>query len=148
LHATAQDALYIGEGSIVYIEYRLELADGTLVYDNVGKDPFVYEAGGNKILQALDEALRGRRAGDRRVVRLAARDGFGGIDDRLLVEVPLLRLPEDARTAGAVVLAENPRGRKQRAVVREVKDHTAVLDYNHPLAGKDLVYFVKIVDVK
>ena len=138
----------IREGSIVYIEYSAELVDGTFVSGNIGKDPMVYEAGGNKVLPTLDRALRGRVAGESGVIRLNPAEAFGAVDDDLFVEVPIHLLPEDARTPGSVVLAENPRGEKQRAKVSEVREDVVVLDYNHPLAGKEVIYFVTILDVK
>jgi len=146
--ATPQEGLPIVEGSIVYIEYRVELGDGTLVTSNVGKDPIVYEAGGNQVLPALDRALRGRKAGDSGMIRLSAGEAFGTIDEDLFVEVPLDRLPEGARTPGAAIVAENPQGEKQRVEVREITGEVAVLDYNHPLAGEELVYYVNVLDVK
>ncbi len=148
LSASAGEELFVEEGRIVYIEYKVELTDGTVVSNNVGKDPVVYEAGGNRVLRALDKALRGMKAGDSRVVTLSAADAFGNVDDSLIVEVPLDRVPGDARTTGSVMIAENPEGNKQRVTVREIRGEVAVLDYNHPLAGWELTYTVKILDVK
>ncbi len=170
LTASAGEELFVEEGRIVYIEYKVELTDGTVVSNNVGKDPVVYEAGGNRVLRALDKALRGMKAGDSRVVTLSAADAFGNVDgmkagdsrvvtlsaadafgnvdDSLIVEVPLDRVPGDARTTGSVMIAENPEGNKQRVTVRDIRGQVAVLDYNHPLAGRELRYTVKILDVK
>lgn len=144
----AQEVLYIKKGSIVYIEYAVERVDGSLVTSNIGKEPVVYEAGGNRILPSLDLALRGRKAGDSDVVRLSAEAAFGLVDEALLVEIPLDQLPVDARTPGSVLVAENPQGGKQRVVVKEVGSDVAVLDYNHPLAGQEIIYRVRILDVR
>ncbi|MDA9983371.1 FKBP-type peptidyl-prolyl cis-trans isomerase [Gammaproteobacteria bacterium] len=144
----AQADLTVVEGSVVSIEYRVELTDSTAVFDNVGKDPMVYEAGGAAILPALDAALRGLKAGDAKVVYLKPEDAYGAVNGSLFVEVPLEQLPEDARHAGAVLVSANDRGEQQRVTVREVKDAVAIVDYNHPLAGQNLVYRIKILDVK
>lgn len=148
LSASAEEELFVEEGRIVYIEYKVELADGTVVSNNVGKDPVVYEVGGNRVLRALDKALRGMRSGDSRVVTLSAADAFGNVDDSLIVAVPLDQVPGDARTPGSVMIAENSEGNKQRVTVSEIRGQVAVLDYNHPLAGRELRYTVKILDVK
>lgn len=142
------DGIPIEEGNIVYLEYSAELVDGTVVSSNVGKDPVVYEAGGKKVLPALDRALRGRRAGESGMVRLSAAEAYGNVDEGLFVEVPLASLPEDARNTGAVLVVENTSGEKQRVEVREVRGQLAVLDYNHPLAGEEIIYYVRILDVK
>ena len=144
----AQVDLTVVEGSVVSIEYRVELTDGTAVFDNVGANPMVYEAGGATILPVLDAALRGLKAGDAKVVYLKAADAYGAVNTNLLVEVPLEQLPEDAHHAGAVLVSANDRGEQQRVTVREVKDAVAIVDYNHPLSGQNLVYHIKILDVK
>ena len=136
------------KGSIIYLQYRVELLDGTVVTHNEGEEPAVFEAGGGKILPALDRALRGRKAGEEGIVRLSAEEAFGAVDEELIVEVPLETLPQDARSSGAVLVAEDPDGVKQRVEVREIRGDTALLDYNHPLAGREILYFVKILDVK
>ena len=146
--ADSGEDISISEGNIVYLEYSAELVDGTVVSSNVGKDPVVYEAGGKKVLPALDRALRGRRAGESGTVRLSAAEAYGRVDESLFVEVPLASLPEDARKAGAVLMAENSAGEKQRVAVLEVRGEQAVIDYNHPLAGEEIIYYVRILDVK
>ncbi len=148
VYSWAQADLTVVEGSVVYVEYIVELTDGTAVSGNVGKDAMVYEAGGASILPALDAALRGLKAGDARVVYLKPADAYGTVNEKLFVEVPLEQLPEDARNTGAVLVSANERGEQQRVTVREVKDAVAIVDYNHPLAGRNLVYRIKILDVK
>ena len=144
----AQEDLVVVAGSIVSMEFTAELDDGTVITNNVGKKPVIYEAGGTRILPALDAALRGLKAGDTKVVRVKATDAYGEVDDDLLVEVPLDQLPIDARNIGSVMVAENQDGSQRRVVVREIRDAIAIVDYNHPLAGHDLVYSVNILDVK
>lgn len=148
VYSWAQTDLTVEEGSVVYVEYSVELTDGTAVFDNVGKEAMVYDAGGTAILPALDAALRGLKAGDARVVYLKPADAYGTVNEKLFVEVPLEQLPEDARRTGAVLVSANERGEQQRVTVREVKGTVAVVDYNHPLAGQNLVYHIKILDVK
>ncbi len=144
----AQADLTVAEGSVVSLQYIVELTDGTAVFDNIGREPMVYEAGGSSILPVLDAALRGLKAGDTRVVNMDAADAFGAVNEKLFVEVPLDQLPEDARSTGAVLVSENERGEQQRVTVREVGNKVAIVDYNHPLAGQNLVYRIKILDVK
>ena len=137
----------IENGNTVSIEYTLTLDDGTVVDSNVGKDPLVYEAGAGQILPALDQALSGLGEGDTKSVALSAADGYGEIDESLYFEVPLGQLPENARQPGTPLVAKREDGRELRVLVHEVKDETAVLDYNHPLAGKALSFAVRIVTV-
>ncbi len=137
----------IESGKTVSIEYTLSLEDGTVVDTNVGQDPLVYEAGGGQILPALDAALVGLSEGDTKSVDLAPGDGYGEIDEKLRFEVGIDQLPENAREVGTPLVAKREDGQELRVRVHDLNDSTAVLDYNHPLAGESLSFSVKIVDV-
>ena len=134
-------------GKTVSIEYTLTLNDGTVVDSNVDGNPLVYEAGGGQILPALDEALIGLSEGDSKSVQLAAKEGYGEVDEKLRMEVPIDQLPDDARKVGTPLVARRQDGQEMHVVVHDVKDSTAVLDYNHPLAGKELSFAVRVVSV-
>lgn len=137
----------IESGKTVAIEYTLTIGDGTVVDSNVGDDPLVYEAGSGQILPALDAALIGLDEGDTKSVDVAAGDGYGEVDEKLLFEVELDQLPEDARTIGTPLVARREDGQELRVRVHDVRDDTAVLDYNHPLAGEPLSFAVRVVSV-
>jgi FKBP-type peptidyl-prolyl cis-trans isomerase 2 len=137
----------IESGKTVSIEYTLSLNDGTVVDSNVGENPLVYEAGGGQILPALDDALIGLSEGESKSVQLAAKQGYGEVDEGLRMEVAIDQLPDDARKAGTPLVARRQDGQEMRVVVQEVGDATAVLDYNHPLAGEDLSFSVRVLSV-
>lgn len=137
----------IESGKTVSIEYTLTLNDGTVVDSNVGNDPLVYEAGGGQILPALDAALIGLAEGDTKDVDLEPGDGYGEVDEKLRFEVGIDQLPESAREVGTPLVARREDGQELRVRVHDVGDATAVLDYNHPLAGEALSFSVRVVDV-
>jgi len=137
----------IESGKTVSIEYTLTLDDGSVVDTNVGDEPLVYEAGGGQILPALDAALIGLDEGDTKSVELPASDGYGEIDEKLRFEVPIEQLPENAREVGTPLVARREDGQELRVRVHDVGDAAAVLDYNHPLAGENLSFSVRVVGV-
>jgi FKBP-type peptidyl-prolyl cis-trans isomerase SlyD len=137
----------IESGKNVAIEYTLTLEDGTVVDSNVGNEPLVYEAGGGQILPALDAALIGLSEGDTRSVDLPAEHGYGVVDEKLMLEVPLEHLPEDARQIGTPLVAQGEGGQELRVRVHQITDDAAILDYNHPLAGESLSFSVRVVSV-
>ena len=73
---------------------------------------------------------------------------FGEVNPAAFKEVPREKIPADALKVGTVLAARGPGGRTLPVRVSEVKDETVVLDMNHPLAGKTLVFDVKIMEVK
>lgn len=141
----AQDAITVGDQ--VGIEYTLTLKDGTTVDTNVGKEVLVYTQGEQRILLKLQEALVGLKVGDKKIVRLAAVDAYGPINPKALQQVPIEQVPEDARKPNTILQASTPEGRQTQVRVREVNKDYVVIDGNHPLAGQDLTFDVKIVSV-
>mgnify|MGYP001821442395 FL=1 len=142
------DPAVIESGSSVGIEYTLKLEDGTTVDSNVGGSPLTFTQGSGEILPALDEALLGAKVGDTQEVQLTAENGYGPVNPAAFQEVPLDKLPEDARVAGTMLMAGGPDGQEHPVRVHEVKEETAVLDFNHPLAGKTLNFDIKILSIE
>lgn len=137
----------IKEGSEVGIEYTLTLDDGTVADSNVGQEPLVYTQGGGQILPALEQALEGLAPGDSKQVDLEAAEGYGEVNPQAYQNVPIDQIPEQSREVGAVLIASSPDGRQQQIRIHEVQDDAVVVDFNHPLAGKDLSFAIKVVSV-
>ncbi|MGI9590082.1 MAG: FKBP-type peptidyl-prolyl cis-trans isomerase [Myxococcota bacterium] len=135
-------------GSTVGIEYKLTLEDGTVVDQNVGEEALRFEQGAGQIIPGLDKELLGMQAGESKQVKVTPEDGYGPINPDAYTEVPVSELPEDARTPGAELMARDESGRSQRLRVDKIEGETATLDFNHPLAGKTLVFDVKILEVQ
>ena len=138
----------IANGHRVSIEYILTLADGTVADSNVGGEALVYEHGASQILPALEKELLGLSVGDTTQVSLTAAEGYGEVDPSLFHTVPASEIPEDAREVGARLTAESASGDRRVVRVREVKGDEIVVDLNHPLAGKDLEFEIKILAIE
>lgn len=138
----------ISEGKQVSIEYTLSLEDQQVVDSNVGKDPLIYVHGSQQIIPGLENALEGMAVGEQKQVKLEAEEGYGPVQEQAVVEVPMEQLPEDARTVGTMVQGQGPSGQPVRGRVADMKEETAVIDFNHPLAGKTLFFDVKVLDIQ
>ena len=138
----------ISEGSKVSIEYTLKLEDDSVVDSNVGAEPLVFVQGGAHIIPGLEKALEGLNVGDEKEVTVSPEEGYGPLSETAFVEVGKTEIPEDAQVVGAQLQAENPKGEMVYPVVTEIKDETVILDFNHPLAGKELNFNVKILDIE
>lgn len=138
----------IAEGSKVSIEYTLKLDDGTTADSNVGRQPLVFEQGKGQLLPAFEEELAGRESGEVVEFRLGPEQGYGTVDPELRREVDLDAVPEEGREVGAQLVSEDQQGNRRVIRVHELRDATAVLDLNHPLAGEPLNFEVKILEVE
>ena len=139
-----EDAAMIEDGKQVSFTYTLTI-EGELIESNTGREPLVYIQGGDQILTALEAELEGLTAGDKKTVNLDAANGYGEVNKEAFQEVPLEQLPEDARQVGAMLQAQDFPGPLR---IAEINEDVAVLDFNHPLAGKDLSFDIIIVAVE
>lgn len=146
--AEGDAASVVGPGKKVSIEFTVTLDDGRVPDSNVGKGPLVFEAGANKILPGLERELVGMKQGETRTVVLSAENGYGPVRAELFRAVPVEHIPEQARQAGAVVIANDPEGHQVPVRVHEVKSDEIVVDFNHPFAGQAVTFNVKVVDIE
>jgi len=138
----------VKDGAQVSLEYTLTLENKTVVESNIGKEPMAYRQGAHEIVPGLERALDGLVKGDKKHVVVKPADGYGEWDAKAVQEVKKSVIPEAARKVGAQLEAKSPDGDSLFPRVTEVKDETVVLDFNHPLAGKTLIFDVTILDVK
>jgi FKBP-type peptidyl-prolyl cis-trans isomerase 2 len=134
----------ISKGKKVAIEYTLTLDDGSTVQSNVGGPPLPFVVGEGQIIPGLEAALQGKAARERVKVKIAPDQAYGLVDPKKVQEVPLDKIPEDARKVGTLLSAQGFDGPIR---VAEVRPDVVVLDFNHPLAGKALTFDVLVLSI-
>lgn len=137
----------ISEGKKVSIEYRVSLTDGTEIDSNIGYDSLTFIQGQNEILPALEQALEGLGSGTKTNVKLTPEQAYGPIDDEYFHTVDLDMVPEELRYQGAYLSVEDDNGEFYKARINKINANEAIIDFNHPLAGKSLIYEIKVLDV-
>jgi FKBP-type peptidyl-prolyl cis-trans isomerase SlyD len=138
----------IEKGSTVQLEYTLKDDAGTVLDSNKGQSPLTYTQGEQQIMPGLEKQLVGLHAGEEKKVVLKPEEAYGPVDPSAQTEVPKNLLPPEALTVGARLLARNATGEQRPVTVKEIKDQTVILDLNHPLAGKTLVFDLKVLGVE
>jgi|SRR5215204_2575207 len=144
----ADAGMVIADGKQISLEFTLSLDDKTKVQSNIGQEPMVYLHGSQQIIPGLEKQLTGLKVGDTKHVEISPEDGYGPVDPKRTQEVEKDKIPEEARKIGAKLTGRGPQGQPMYAEVKEVKDKTLVLDLNHPLAGKKLIFDVKVLKVE
>lgn len=137
---TSSGSDQIVEGSRVTLQYVASAPGSTEIdYGNVTE----FIQGQHEIFPALEREVVGMKPGEEKKVELRPGEGFGPHDDRKKLNIPKTLLPFGAKPGDAL---RNDAG--ELATVTEVGSTMAVLDYNHPLAGKRLVVKLKILKVE
>ena len=137
----------IAKNTVVGIEYRLTVSDGTEVDTTAERGPMEYLHGHKNIIPGLEKELEGREVGDALDVSVGPAQGYGEHDPERVVQVSREQLGFDAEV-GAVVAARLPDGREQHLLIAEIEDDTVTLDGNHPLAGQTLRFEVSVASIR
>ena len=139
-HGFAADFAQIVDGSSVTVLYHIT-SPGEAGFEV--KDVSQFVQGKHQLLPALEREVTGMKTGEEKKVELSAEEGFGPYDVKKQKTVPKSDLP--AGTKEGAVLKDHA---GQPATVIQLSDSSAVMDYNHPLAGKPLVVQLKILKVE
>ncbi len=144
----AKNDLVVKDGMLVSMDYTLKGTDGKLIDTNKGREPLKYVHGQKMMIPGLERELTGMKVGGEKNVTVKPEDAYGPINKNAFQEVPKEKLPANGLKVGAVLAAKSPEGQVVPMRVHEIKDSTVVMDMNHPMAGKTLVFNVKIVDIQ
>jgi FKBP-type peptidyl-prolyl cis-trans isomerase SlyD len=137
----------VEKGSTVKLEYTLKDDAGVVVDSNKGHDPLIYTQGSDEMFPELEKEITGMHVGEEKRVVLKPEQAFGLADPKAQAEVPKSMLPPEALNVGAHLMARNQAGEQRPVTVKDIKDQTVILDLNHPLAGKTVVFEIKVLAV-
>ncbi len=136
----------IEKNSAVTMQFKLSEANGKVI-ENSGK-PAVYLHGGyGNTLPKIEEALEGQEAGYAVTLNLAAADAFGVYDEGLLRSIPKTQFPPGVKVGGQLE-GRSDDGGMQVFTVTKIKGDTVYMDANHPMAGKDMRFDLKVISVR
>jgi FKBP-type peptidyl-prolyl cis-trans isomerase 2 len=142
--APAAGGPVVADGATVSLEYTLTLPDKTRVESNVGQSPLTFTQGSGHLVPGLEKAINGMKTGQTKHVEVPAELGYGVYDPDAQIKVPRNKVPPTVKVGDVLTRPSDRRPMK----VLEVTGDTVVLDTNHPLAGKNLIFDVKILKVE
>ncbi len=137
----------IQENQVVSIEY--EVRDGDKVVDsNMGGAPLVFMYGKGQIIPGLENGIKEMNIGDKADILVKPEDAYGEYNAEATQEVPKEQFAGIDLTEGMTLYGQGEDGGTVQVVVKEIKDDSVVIDFNHPLAGKELMFTVAINNVR
>ena len=134
--------------STVTVNYTGRLEDGS-VFDssNVeGREPLKATLGQGQLIKGFENGLHEMSVGDKKTVEILPEDAYGEYQDYMIQEVPKEQMPGEVEI-GMPLQAQTQMG-PVNFVVKEVKEDVVILDANHPLAGKKLIFDLEVVDIE
>jgi FKBP-type peptidyl-prolyl cis-trans isomerase SlyD len=145
---SAKDDKVVKDGAVVSLQYTLSGEDGKTIESNKGKEALKYTQGRNQIIPGLEKGVAGMKVGEEKRVKVKPDDGYGPVNEKAFQEFPKEKIPAESLKVGAALVARGPEGQTVPVRVHQIKEKTVVVDMNHPMAGKTLVFDVKILDIQ
>lgn len=138
----------IQNGDTVKVHYTGRLEDGTVFDSSMveGRDPLVATLGQGQLISGFESGLIDMSVGDKKEVHIDPKDAYGEYIPNMEQEVPLENMPGEV-SAGMQLQAETEMG-PIILTVKEVRENTVVVDANHPLAGKKLIFDLEVVEIQ
>ena len=138
----------VEDGVVVSMEYTLHV-DGELLDSSDGQGPLQFLAGYGNIIPGLEEEMRGMKIGDSKDVVVEPKNGYGEFDDEAFMKVPRTDFPKDMpMEVDTELTVRDEEGNSRYARVDSIEDDNVTLNYNHPLAGDELRFHVKVVALR
>jgi len=138
----------VKKGDKVKIEYTGKLEDGNVFDTSEGKDPLCFEVGSGQVIPGFDKAVDGMKKDEEKTFEIKSDDAYGPVRAELTQELPRDKLPKDPEPKeGMMLVMKAPDGRQVPAKIVKVSDDKVTIDVNHPLAGKNLTFTVKVVGI-
>jgi FKBP-type peptidyl-prolyl cis-trans isomerase SlpA len=138
----------ITEASTVTLHLSLTLQDGTVAESTFGDEPLTFVMGDGVLDHGLELGLYGLTRGDKQRLTLDPGQAFGQRDPENIHTVPRSSFAADIELAPGVIIGfESPEGEELPGAVLQLDDSGVKVDFNHPLAGRTIIFDVEIVDV-
>jgi peptidylprolyl isomerase len=135
------DVMTAENGDHVTVHYTGTLDDGSTFDSSVGKDPLEFDVGAGQMIKGFDSGVVGMKEGEKKTVKIAAKEAYGEYSNDLIKDVPKDQLPPNVKPGDTLAAQGQP------VKVVSVNENVAKIDFNHPLAGKALTFEIEMVKI-
>jgi len=137
------------KGDKVKIHYHGKLNDGSTFDSSAGREPLAFEIGSGMVIPGFDDGVTGMTVGEKKTINIPAAQAYGEVSEEMIMEFPLNQFPADmVPEIGMQLTMSNNQGQNFPVVIVELKDESVLLDANHPLAGKELIFDLELVEIE
>jgi len=143
------EVLTIGAGCEVTMHFTLALEDGTIADATEDGKPMTFTMGDGTMIEGLEMVLYGLKAGDKQSLSIDPRDTFGFPEDENIHTLSRNEFSDELNIEeGMIIGFSTPSGEEIPGAIMEIKGDEVKVDFNHPLAGHEVVFSVEILDIK
>ncbi|MBL0686581.1 MAG: peptidylprolyl isomerase [Sulfurospirillum sp.] len=139
----------ISDNQVVSISYELKDANSKEVVDsNLDTAPLTFILGKGQIIAGLENEIKNLSEGENANIKVSAKDGYGEYDEVAVQSLPKEQFAGLEMTKGMTLYGEDKDGGTVQVIVKSFDDEIVNVDFNHPLAGKDLLFSISIIEVR
>lgn len=132
----------------VKVHYTGKLTNGEVFDSSEGREPLAFTVGAGQMIAGFDKGVLDMKINEKKTITIPASEAYGEVNESLIQEVPSNQLPEEIKPEeGMALTATSPDGANHQLIIREVKEDSIIVDGNHPLAGKELIFDVEVVEI-
>ncbi len=146
---TKSQSSVVQAGNTVNVDYTGTLEDGTIFDSSINHgQPLEFQVGSGQLIKGFDTAVLGMKKGEEKEIKLQPLEAYGESRPELIKDIPKSELPPGQEfKAGTILMMNLPNGMQIPLKVIDVKEDAVTFDLNHPLAGKVLIFKIKIVEI-
>jgi FKBP-type peptidyl-prolyl cis-trans isomerase 2 len=139
----------VKKGDTVKVHYHGKLTDGTTFDSSAGREPLEFEVGAGMRIKGFDDGVLDMNVGEKKTISISAEDAYGPSDPENIIEFPIVNFPEGMKPeVGMQLNMRDNSGGNFPVVITAIKEESVLLDANHPLAGKELIFDIELVEIK
>ena len=144
----AETEKVVAKDSKVSVEYTGSFDDGTVFDSLEGRQPIEFTVGNGQVIKGFDDAVVGMKKGEQKKIRITPSEGYGDRDEKLQQQVPRSVFPQEMKLEKGMGFSfRTPQGQVIHATITDASQEAVTVDMNHPLAGKNLLFKLKVVDI-
>ena len=138
----------VKENLVIAIDYTLTVDDAE-VDSSKDREPLEFLQGHGNIISGLEHAMLGMKISEEKKIEVSPADGYGELDETAFMEIPTNQFPKKIPAeVGLELEVNNEKGKPTFARIEEIENNIALLNFKHPLAGKTLIFDVKVIAIR
>ena len=130
------------------VEYTLKNENGEVVDTNVGEAPLEFISGKEQIIPGFEKAVTEMSVGEEKEVKITPNEAYGEYREDLVQVLPREQFEGIELEKGITLYGQGPDGQTIAVIVKDFNDKDVAIDYNHPLAGQELTFNIKLLSAR
>ena len=135
-------------GDTVRVHYHGRLTSGETFDSSAERDPLEFELGSGQVIAGFDDGVTGMSIGEKKTIEIPFAEAYGPRNESMIIDMPKERFPADMQIEiGMPLMMSDGQGQNLQVAVTDIQESTVTLDANHPLAGKDLIFDLELMEI-